>query len=133
MDEGNTAYSDTDYLETWKGMEECVTLGLAKSIGISNFNSEQIDRLLRSCIIKPVVNQIEVNPNVNQKELIGYCKERGIQIVGYCPLGRSEEANTPGFPKPTILDPKVISIGKRYNKTAAQVILNYLVSCFDSS
>lgn len=128
VDEGEAAFSDVDYLETWKGMEECVRLGLAKSIGVSNFNEEQIERILKNCSINPVVNQIEVNPNLNQKILIQFCKERNIVITGYCPLGRSELAGTPGFPTPTILDPKLEEIGKKYNKTPAQVVLNYLVS-----
>jgi aldehyde reductase len=50
--------SETDYVDTWKAMEECVKLGLAKSIGLSNFNSEQINRVLEACTIKPVVNQV---------------------------------------------------------------------------
>jgi aldehyde reductase len=109
-------------------MEEGVSMGLAKSIGVSNFNEEQLERLLENCKIKPAVNQIEVNPNMNQKKLIQFCKERDVMVTGYCPLGRKEYAGSPGFPDPTILDPKVIEIGKKYNKTAAQVILNYLVN-----
>lgn len=49
---------DYDYVETWKGMEECVRLGLAKSIGLSNFNSEQVQRVLDAATIKPVMNQV---------------------------------------------------------------------------
>lgn len=127
INEGADAYSDTDYLETWEGMEECVNKGYAKSIGVSNFNSEQIDRLLKYCKIKPVVNQVEANPNFIQKELTKFCKEREIVITAYCPLGRVGEALERGFPTPTILDPKVAEIGKNYNKTPAQVVLNYLV------
>lgn len=55
---GALLMSDTDYLETWKGMEECQRLGLARSIGISNFNIEQITRLLGAAEIKPVNNQV---------------------------------------------------------------------------
>ena len=56
--EGNMILSDVDYLETWEGMEECVRQGLTRSIGISNFNSEQITRLLTAAQIKPVNNQV---------------------------------------------------------------------------
>ncbi|XP_030755448.1 aldo-keto reductase AKR2E4 [Sitophilus oryzae] len=121
-------FSDVDYIETWQGMEEGHKLGLAKSIGVSNFNAEQIDRVLKNGTIKPVVNQVECNPNLNQKKLIEFCKQRDIAIVGYCPLGRSEYMGRPGFPEPTIFDPKVAEIGKKYNKSPAQVVLNYLVS-----
>lgn len=51
---------DIDYIETWRGMEEAKKQGLAKSIGVSNFNSTQIDRLFANSQIKPAVNQIEV-------------------------------------------------------------------------
>lgn len=128
LSEGADAYADTDYLETWEGMEDCVNQGYAKSIGVSNFNSEQIDRLVKNAKIKPVVNQVEVNPNVNQKKLIKFCKDREIIITGYCPLGRSEEAGLRGLPESTILDPKVAEIAEKYNKTPAQVVLNYLVN-----
>lgn len=51
-------FSDIDYLDTWKEMEKLVDLGLVKSIGVSNFNSKQMDRLLSNCRIKPVANQV---------------------------------------------------------------------------
>lgn len=49
---------DVDYIETWQSMEQCVRLGLVKSIGVSNFNSKQLDRLLSCAKIKPVMNQV---------------------------------------------------------------------------
>jgi len=57
-DEGKSAPSDVDYVDTWKGMEEAYKLGLAKNIGISNFNHEQIDRILANSTVKPTVNQV---------------------------------------------------------------------------
>lgn len=50
-----------DYMETWRGMEEALKLGLTKSIGISNFNEEQLRRIVKEATVKPVVNQIEVS------------------------------------------------------------------------
>lgn len=58
--DGKWIFSDVDYVDTWKAMEECVSLGLVKSIGLSNFNSEQISRILDICTIKPVVNQVNI-------------------------------------------------------------------------
>lgn len=55
---GKLILSDTDYLETWKGMEECKRQGLARSIGVSNFNSKQLTRLLSAAKINPVNNQV---------------------------------------------------------------------------
>ena len=59
LNENNqTIDDDTDVVETWKGMEDAHRLGLAKSIGVSNFNSMQLDRVLKSTFLKPVVNQV---------------------------------------------------------------------------
>lgn len=55
------ALSNVDYVDTWKAMEALVSKGLAKNIGVSNFNSEQIDRLLKNCSIKPVTNQVNIS------------------------------------------------------------------------
>ena len=126
--EGNLAFSDVDYLDTWKAMEKLVDLGLTKSIGVSNFNSEQITRILENCRIKPVTNQVECSPSLNQKKLIEFCKARDITITAYSPLSRPHryEANH-SLPKPALMDPKVAEIGKKYNKTPAQVVLRFLV------
>lgn len=56
--DGKPIPSNVDYLDTWKGMEEVYEKGLAKNIGISNFNSVQIERLLDNCNVKPVTNQV---------------------------------------------------------------------------
>ena len=58
-DNGQLIFSDVDYVDTWKAMEECVELGLTKSIGLSNFNSEQIQRVLDVATVRPVVNQVQ--------------------------------------------------------------------------
>jgi diketogulonate reductase-like aldo/keto reductase len=55
---GGIAYSDVHYLQTWAKMEECVNLGLTKSIGLSNFNSKQVDEVLANAKIRPVTNQV---------------------------------------------------------------------------
>jgi diketogulonate reductase-like aldo/keto reductase len=57
---GNIMLSDVDYLATWREMEKCVQMGLTRSIGLSNFNSQQIDRLLANAKVKPVNLQVTV-------------------------------------------------------------------------
>jgi len=56
--DGKKLYSDADYLDTWKEMEKLVDQGLTKSIGLSNFNSKQLERVLAIARIKPVTNQV---------------------------------------------------------------------------
>lgn len=124
----DTQFIDYDYVDTWRGMEECLKLGLAKSIGLSNFNSKQVQRVLDACAVKPVMNQIEVNPNINQKRLIKFCKDRQIEITAYSPFGSPARPwAKPGDPVLSLDDPKLISVGKKYGKTSAQVVLRYLI------
>ncbi|KAH0808360.1 hypothetical protein GEV33_014435 [Tenebrio molitor] len=119
---------DYDYVDTWKGMEECVRLGLTKSIGLSNFNSAQVQRVLDNATIKPAMNQIEVTPNLNQKKLIKFCTDRGVHITAYSPFGSPARPwAKPGDPVLKLDDPKLITIGEKYNKSSSQVILRYLI------
>jgi aldehyde reductase len=65
--EGNIVLSDVDYLDTWREMEKCVNLGLTRSIGLSNFNSQQIDRVLSSAVVKPVSLQVRSGASLNNR------------------------------------------------------------------
>lgn len=118
------ADNDIDYVDTWKGMEECVRLEYVRSIGISNFNSKQVQRVLDIAQIKPVNNQVECSVQLNQKKLINFCRKQNIVVSSYCPLARP----VPAEKKPAFLfDDKIVAIGKKYGKTPAQVSLRYLV------
>lgn len=105
-------------------MERLVATGKVKSIGVSNFNSEQIARLLSSAQIKPVVNQVECSTQINQTKLTKFCRERGIVVTGFCPLGHPNPgARTPAF----MYNARVRAIAEKYGKSAAQIGLRYLV------
>ncbi|XP_058796886.1 uncharacterized protein LOC131667472 [Phymastichus coffea] len=117
-------FIDTDYLETWRGMEECKRQGLAKSIGVSNFNSEQLTRLLSAAKIKPVNNQVEVTLNLNNKTLREFCKKHDITVTGFSPLGRP--GNRHGI-KNLWDDPKIQEIAEKYKKTPANIACRFLI------
>ncbi|XP_075988355.1 aldo-keto reductase AKR2E4-like [Anticarsia gemmatalis] len=119
-------YDIIDYLDTWKGMEETKNLGLAKSIGISNFNTSQIDRLLANCQIKPAVLQIEVNLNLAQERLISLCKNHNITVMAYTPFGSLFSKDTKP-PPPRADDPVLVEMAKKYGKTTPQIVLRYLI------
>ncbi|WCJ33692.1 NAD(P)-linked oxidoreductase superfamily protein [Euphorbia peplus] len=76
-----------DFEGVWKAMEECQMLGLTKAIGVSNFTCAKIDKLLSTATIPPAVNQVEMNPCWQQKNLRQFCEEKGIHITAYSPLG----------------------------------------------
>ncbi|KAL4638043.1 hypothetical protein ACB092_03G122600 [Castanea dentata] len=76
-----------DIKSVWEAMEECQKLGLAKSIGVSNFSCKKLETLLATAQIPPAVNQVEMNPLWQQKKLREFCENKGIRITAYSPLG----------------------------------------------
>mmetsp|Transcript_17774 Transcript_17774/g.26632 ORF Transcript_17774/g.26632 Transcript_17774/m.26632 type:complete len:334 (-) Transcript_17774:145-1146(-) len=113
--------------ETYKAMEECVKLGLVKSIGLSNFNKAQVAEICKSATIQPSVNQIESNPFIPQDELIEVCGKYGIAVTAYSPLGSSDRPwGKPGEPK--LLEDKTVNeIAKKFKKSAAQICIRYQI------
>ncbi|KAJ8706946.1 hypothetical protein PYW08_011080 [Mythimna loreyi] len=124
----NGTYDYTDYVETWRGMMEAKALGLTKSIGVSNFNQQQIDRLLELGLEKPTVLQVEINLNLQQPELLAYCSQKDIRVMGYTPFGSLfYNRAKPDAPAPRVDDPALVEIANKYNKTVPQVSLRYLI------
>ncbi|CAG5053251.1 unnamed protein product [Parnassius apollo] len=122
----HSGFDVVDYLDTWEGMEEAKRLGLAKSIGISNFNISQIDRLLANCEIKPAVLQIEVNLNLAQNELMKRAKKDNIAVMAYSPFGSLfSKSDIP--PPPRKDHPVLVQIANKYGKTTPQIVLRYLI------
>ncbi|EDV40281.2 uncharacterized protein Dana_GF24013, isoform B [Drosophila ananassae] len=122
--DGELWTNDVDYVDTYKAMEMLVEMGQVRSLGLSNFNADQLERLLESCQIKPVALQIECHPGLVQTPLIELCKRHDITVVAYSPLGRP----TIGRPTPEYLkDPSVLAMAAKYGKTPAQVILRYMI------
>ncbi|XP_067856087.1 aldo-keto reductase family 1 member D1-like isoform X2 [Heptranchias perlo] len=127
---GKLLLDDVDFCETWAAMECCKEVGLVRSIGVSNFNHRQLEMVLKmpNLKYKPVCNQVECHPYLNQSKLLKFCKSKNIVLVGYSPLG------TPRNPKylntsipPLLNDPVLKKLGEKHHKTAAQVVLRYQV------
>ncbi|XP_012072393.2 non-functional NADPH-dependent codeinone reductase 2 [Jatropha curcas] len=113
-----------DFESVWKAMEECQNLGLTKAIGVSNFTCKKIDKLLATATIPPAVNQVEMNPYWQQKELRKLCKEKGILITAYSALGSK---GTPWQGKHRPIECDVMKqIATARGKSVAQVCLRWV-------
>jgi alcohol dehydrogenase (NADP+) len=91
-------------------MEECVRKGYTKHIGISNFNGQNVLDLLSYARIKPIVNQIEYHPYLQQASLVEICQKNGIHMIAYAPLGH------PGWKEDCNLlkDEAIVEIGNGF-------------------
>jgi len=107
----------------WQGLEDAVQQGLTRAIGVSNFSPQQIDELLEYASIKPDVNQIELQPYLQQDELLAYAKKNGLVIVAYSPLGNLKREGAEDFTP--LNEPVVASIAKKHHKSPAQIVLRW--------
>lgn len=108
-----------DVVGAWRALEEAHQAGLIRAIGVSNFSADQLKNLELTTTIKPVVNQIEVNPWYQQQEAIDFAQSEGIQVETWAPFAEGKQA---------IFENSVlVAIGQRYGKTASQVILRWLL------
>lgn len=105
------------YLESWVVMEEIYRSGRAKSIGVSNFKVSHMNDLLNHCSVIPAVNQMEFNPDMQDYAIVDLCREKGIAFESWSPLGRGK----------CLSDNRIIAIGTKYRKTAAQIILRWIL------
>ncbi|CAH1110505.1 unnamed protein product [Psylliodes chrysocephalus] len=126
---------ESDIIETWKEMEKQVEAGLTKTIGLSNFNIDQVKRIHSNAKIKPAVLQVELHLYLQQKKLREACKKLDVAVTAYAPLG-SPGANAHFMAKynytledfPDILGlPVVNELAEKYKKTPGQILLKHLI------
>jgi 2,5-diketo-D-gluconate reductase A len=105
-----------EYVSTWKTFEKLLAAGKTRSIGLSNFKPAHIDRLLAEAPIRPAVNQIQLNPRITRREQCAYNSKQGIVTEAWSPLGAGNDL---------LKIPILATIGAKYDKTPAQVVLRW--------
>ncbi|KAL1764523.1 aldo-keto reductase family 1 member C21-like [Sigmodon hispidus] len=125
---GKVIFDTVDLCDTWEAMEKCKDAGLTRSIGVSNFNRRQLEMILNKPGLKykPVCNQVECHPYLNQMKLLDFCKSNDIVLVAYGVLGTRRYEGWVDQNSPVLLeDPVLCSMAKKYNQTPALIALRY--------
>lgn len=103
------------YLEAWKTLIELRDAGRIRSIGVSNFNRDHLERIIGETGVTPAVNQIELHPRLQQRAVRDFHSEHRIQIESWSPLGSGQ-----------LLDnPTIGGIARKHGKTIAQTIIRW--------
>ncbi len=106
------------YVETWRALCELRSSGRARSVGVSNFAIEHLERIIDATGAVPVLNQIELHPQFQQEELRRYHREHGILTEAWSPLGQG---------RGLLADSKIAEIAAAHDRSPAQVVLRWQV------
>ncbi|PVI05864.1 Aldo/keto reductase [Periconia macrospinosa] len=109
----------TNHIETWKGLEKLIKdhPDKVKAIGVANYSVKYLEKLLPQATIVPAVNQIENHPLLPQQEIVDFCKQKGIHVTAYSPLGSTGS--------PLLKDEAVNEIAKKHSVGPGTVLLSY--------
>jgi 2,5-diketo-D-gluconate reductase A len=106
---------DGDYVSTWQVLEELHSDGRARSIGVSNFQVDHLERLAAECDVVPAVNQIELHPYLLNAEVDEYGREHGIVTEAWSPIAQGQ----------VLGGPEITAIAERIGRTPARVVLRW--------
>lgn len=105
-----------NYVEAWQALIEAQRRGLVRSIGVSNFEKEHLDKIISATGVTPAVNQNEIHPYWPQESLVATNQEYGIVTEAWSPLGRGSSELT---------EPLILKLADKYDKNAGQIILRW--------
>ncbi len=103
------------YVQSWKALVRLKSEGRSLSIGVSNFNRDHLERIIRETGVTPAVNQVELHPRFQQRALRAFHDQHGIRTESWSPLGRG----------PLLSNPAIVSIAAKHGKTPAQVVIRW--------
>jgi len=104
-------------LGSWKALQELVEEGVVKSIGVSNYGNHHLQELLdwEGLTIKPVINQIELNPWLMRQEIVDFDRKNDVILQAYSPITRGMRLD----------DPDLLTLSKKYGKSPAQILIRW--------
>jgi diketogulonate reductase-like aldo/keto reductase len=102
-------------LQSWRALERILAEGRCRAIGVSNFMVRHLEELLAKCNSPPAVNQVELHPWCQQRDVVAFCEARDIAVVAYSPL-------TKGL---RLRDPRLAAVAREVGRTPAQVLLRW--------
>lgn len=108
-----------DVIGAWRALEEAYKAGKIRAIGVSNFYADQLKNLILSTDVKPVINQIEVNPWYQEHSEVAFAQAEEIQVEAWAPFAEGKHN--------IFTDERIAAIGERYGKSNGQVILRWLL------
>ena len=125
---GENKFQLVSVKDMWKKFETLVEKGMTKSIGVSNYNVQNILIVLSICKIKPAIDEVEFNPYLYQQDLKEFCEKENITVFSYYPLVKGR------FCKPELIkeknldllnEPIIKQLSEKYKKTPGQIVLNW--------
>lgn len=103
--------------EVWRALEDARAAGKVKVIGVSNFLQDDLENLLSSCRVMPMVNQILLHITNTDSALVDFCKAQGIQVEAYSPIAHGE----------ALKNPAIVKMAEKYGVSAAQLCIRYVL------
>lgn len=113
--------------ETWQAMGELATAGLTRYVGVCNFNVSLLREVIATTSMRPAVLQVESHPYLTQTQLLRYCRQEGIVVTAYSPLGAPSyiPLNMAQADEDLLADPAVLAIADRHRKSPGQIALRW--------
>jgi len=101
--------------DSWRALETLAGEGRCRAIGVSNYTVRHLDEILQSSRVVPAVNQVELHPFLQQRELVEFCAAHGIVVESYSPLTKGRRLD----------DPRLVSIARDLGRSPAQVLIRW--------
>lgn len=103
--------------ETWKALERLLEEGMARAIGVSNYTIKHLEETIGRSYVVPAVDQVEFSPFLYQKELLSYCRNKGVVLEAHSPLTRGSR----------LKDPRLLELAKKYGRSPAQMMIRWVL------